>query len=415
MNVRFSIAHKNDPSSLILCHVTWKGRRVRITSGLSCKPCDWNQTEQSVKDSPEINKKLEALVKSCHIFYDYNLEKGVIPSVKDFQAHIKEKTTPALKAPAPVNQKNNLLSDFEKFIDTAADGSRLNQGRQFAQNTIVNYRTVLGHLKSFSNKYHFKLKYENMTDIFYDKFCDYLIKKGLTANSQGRMISVVKTFLRYALDKGLHNNAAFISKFHIHTKDSTLIALTMPEIKEIINLDLSGNEKMKLTRDNFLIQCFTGLRFSDLKRLQPNNVDYYNMVINIVAQKTQDMLTIPITDIMRPYIGSYIFYVPKLSLYNRNIKALCKLAGINQPIERTKFIGGRPLTETKAKYELISSHTARRTFVTLSLSLGILPKHIMGITGHKQLQTMEKYIKFAQGESLAAVSSAWDRVTVEKE
>jgi adenylate cyclase class IV len=62
---------------------------------------------------------------------------------------------------------------------------------------------------------------------------------------------------------------------------------------------------------------------------------------------------------------------------NDYLKELGKFAEIEQPVQKVKFIGSRRIEEKVPKYELITTHTARRTFVTLSLEKGIRPETVM--------------------------------------
>jgi hypothetical protein len=78
---------------------------------------------------------------------------------------------------------------------------------------------------------------------------------------------------------------------------------------------------------------------------------------------------------------------------NDYLKEPGKFAGIDQPVQKVKFIGSRPVEETVPKIELITTHTVRRTFVTLSLEKGIRPETVLKITGQKNSKTLMKYVQ----------------------
>src|SRR5690606_20228421 len=82
--------------------------------------------------------------------------------------------------------------------------------------------------------------------------------------------------------------------------------------------------------------------------------------------------------------------------YNQYIKEVCKIAGIDTPTLITSWKGGKRIDEIKLKYELISSHTARRTFITRLLRKGLLPEQIMKITGHRNRRSFDEYVKITQ-------------------
>lgn len=77
---------------------------------------------------------------------------------------------------------------------------------------------------------------------------------------------------------------------------------------------------------------------------------------------------------------------------NRYLKELCRLAGIDDQIRITTYKGNERLDEIKHKWELVGTHTGRRTFIVNALSLGIPPNIVMKWTGHSDYNAMKPYI-----------------------
>ena len=77
---------------------------------------------------------------------------------------------------------------------------------------------------------------------------------------------------------------------------------------------------------------------------------------------------------------------------NEHLKELAKRAGITAPTERVRYAGGQRRTLTSPKHEFVTTHTARRTFVTLALEAGVRPEVVMRITGHKSLAAFRRYV-----------------------
>ena len=71
---------------------------------------------------------------------------------------------------------------------------------------------------------------------------------------------------------------------------------------------------------------------------------------------------------------------------------LCQLAGINEPIRITTYTGNQRKDDIKEKWELVGTHTGRRTFIVNCLSLGIPPNVVMKWTGHSDYKAMKPYI-----------------------
>ena len=77
---------------------------------------------------------------------------------------------------------------------------------------------------------------------------------------------------------------------------------------------------------------------------------------------------------------------------NRSLKDLCQLAEINEPIRITTFKGNVRKDTVHPKWELVGTHTGRRTFIVHALSLGIAPNVVMKWTGHSDYKAMKPYI-----------------------
>ena len=80
---------------------------------------------------------------------------------------------------------------------------------------------------------------------------------------------------------------------------------------------------------------------------------------------------------------------------NRTLKEVCKQAGIDAPVTRLRYSGSQRIEETIPKYEAVSSHIGRHTFVVQALTLGIPSEVIRKFTGHKSEKTMRPYVAIA--------------------
>ena len=85
------------------------------------------------------------------------------------------------------------------------------------------------------------------------------------------------------------------------------------------------------------------------------------------------------------------------------------MAEINESVIVTKYRGLEKVEFLEPKYNFISSHTARRTFVTLSLEKGMRPETVMSITGHKDYKTFKKYIKLTDKVKMNEMNQIWSK------
>ena len=94
---------------------------------------------------------------------------------------------------------------------------------------------------------------------------------------------------------------------------------------------------------------------------------------------------------------------------NEYIKEIGGLAEVDELVSIEKFNGSKKLTITKQKYHLLTTHTARRTFVTLALEKGIRAEVVMAMTGHKNYKTFKKYIKITDKVMQNEMNRVWSR------
>lgn len=95
-------------------------------------------------------------------------------------------------------------------------------------------------------------------------------------------------------------------------------------------------------------------------------------------------------------------------MLNRHLKELAALAGIDTHTERTHYAGGTRYTHLAPKYEFVTTHTARRTFVTLALEDRLRPELIMKITGHKDLKSFNRYVNVTEDVVLMEFARVYD-------
>ena len=89
---------------------------------------------------------------------------------------------------------------------------------------------------------------------------------------------------------------------------------------------------------------------------------------------------------------------------NRDIKELCHLADIDEEIRVTTYKGNVRTDESQLKWELVGTHTGRRTFIVNALSMGITPNVVMKWTSHSDYKAMMPYIDIV--DSIKASSMA---------
>ncbi len=131
-----------------------------------------------------------------------------------------------------------------------------------------------------------------------------------------------------------------------------------------------------------------------MQQLSPYQVVKHTWTFRSV--KTEKLMHIPFVGwsaeaelIAKKYKFHFPQYTPQY--FNRTLKSICKAAGINTQVRLTRYQGSKEIIIEKLKHDLITSHTARRTSVSLLLAKGVPPTVVMKLTGHTDITTMMKY------------------------
>lgn len=274
------------------------------------------------------------------------------------------------------------------------------------------YRQAKQNLLDFSKDTSYNVQFETMTNEFRNDFIHYLRhNKKYAETTIHRKLKFIKTIVHYALDCGYITGLRInLRKFGVADVIPDKIALTQTELKEIENLDLTKNPRLDKIRDRFLIGCYTGLRFSDFIRLNKNHIvdDAY---IQLKQEKTKDFNTQPFWDEVRKIFEKYDYELPKPiseSNFNLYLKEICELCdSLKKEQEITEYEMGKAKSIYKPRFELVTSHTARRTFVTLKAEQGMALEDIAIATGHKNIKTLQGYMKLdakQKADRLALIS-----------
>lgn len=181
--------------------------------------------------------------------------------------------------------------------------------------------------------------------------------------------------------------------YHIRNEESFAVSLNQDEILKINALKNLSREA-KVVRDIFITGCVTGLRFSDYSRLLCENIE--GNLIRINTTKTKVEVKIPLHWMINEVLERNNGEFPKIKsqqAFNKMLKRICKKAGITDVILIERTVAGKLMKKKYRKYELIASHTARRSFATNLYLEGIPAAKIMLITGHKTEMSFFRYIR----------------------
>lgn len=382
---------------------------MQVSTGETIHPKYWNNKTGRVSERytghSEFNQRLNDI--SFIIIDTYrkflNDQRGNDLTPDNLKKEVYNRLFNENKTVKPKNKETCFIDFIKLIIIESKAGQRINnKTSQLIKNgTIKSYQSTLNNLIKYETEKNINLKFSDINLKFYNDYVQYLNKKNYAINTIGGRIKNIKVFMKIAYNKGLTDNLDFQkTEFRKVSEDTEAIYLTEVELMQIYSLDLTNSSRLNNVRDLFLIGCYTGLRFSDLQQLRKEH--FKNNVVEITTLKTGQKVIIPQHWIISEILKKYDYNLPRMisnQKMNEYLKELGKLAQIDSIINITQNSGGLQYDKQYKKYELITVHTARRSFAT-NMYLNDIPTiSIMQITGHTSEKIFLRYIKVTKEEN----------------
>jgi hypothetical protein len=433
---------KSDPVS-ILVTVCNLNSRVTVATGEKVSPKYWNvnRVKAAYIEAPEINKQLESIESEItKVWRDDKTVKG-----ESLKSLVKD----AVKGSGSqaFSQKKTLIEIVQQFI--------AQYSKEKDKSTITKYKALLSRLIDFSKTNPVSL--ETLDHNFYDSFKNflygqpnpnypglrlfrdgdhYVMQSGAGGLPVGIFDDVVfkyftnlKVICAWAEKRG-HNVHKAYKSWEILNRSYEPISLTLDELRKIEDLVITPAKvrhlispkatnpereaerkakAMDVARDFLSLECRTGQRISDLKRFKATDIN--GNVWSFTQKKGNRMLAkainLPLVGYCAPallVLKKYNYELPKVTEHRVNlaIKEVCKLAGIAQPVCIYRWSGNKKIQIQDCKHEFISTHTGRKTFISIALQF-MSPQTVMSITGIRSYKTLKHY---DAGSEIGTIESA---------
>lgn len=404
-------ADEQEPTAIFLL-LYGDGKQVKLPTGESIHPAEWDAAEQRAKvggrgrlktseRNAVLNATLARMGAAAVACYDKGKAAGQLPTHDELRAAIKAHDPAARAADHP-----RPLPDFADRLARMVG--------VYAAATIKSHRTTYRHLARYAQRSRRPLEYGDFTREWGEAFGAWLAAGGevrlrMADSSVNKQLKNLKEFLAGAADRK--------RTLPIDTKgwkwkfaEGEVMALTAAELARIEALD-GLPPYLENARCLWLLMALTGLRYSDAMKLRPEHDK--GDVLQLVPQKTTDIsATVYIRKAARALLAKvWAGEVHEIanSTLNSYIKQVCKQAGIDEPTEKITYYGqtSRPLKEVFPKYALVGCHTARRTHITLSFSKEIPLELIMMGAGHTNAKTTLRYNQNTVARQVEVSRRAW--------
>jgi site-specific recombinase XerD len=382
-----------------------RARRMKIRTLIKVLPAQWDfykgKYKSIIKGSLELNNELDTLANSLLKAYSkFKHEKDTFDEVEVQQLLENVVVT---KTPATRNALDKAKAEFETV-----------KQQVLTAGTLKEYKTVFKSLDDYQKKEGKQLAFGSFNQAFFDRYEKFLVskdhpflkedeaKRGLFNDTIFKYCATLRSFLQWCYENGYHQNTAAFSNIKTQIKrkaKNEIVALTEEEVFQLMNKDFSAHPRLEKVRDLFCFGCFTGQRFSDIMRF--SREDFDGKKWEFLSIKVKKRVTVPFTGFIRnalPILEKYDYRLPVISnqKFNEYLKEIGELAELDQPVRIIRFSGVKEVAIRQPKYEFMSSHMARRTFVTILLEKGVPITVVQKITQHADIRTLMKYESHSQ-------------------
>ncbi|MFD1551709.1 tyrosine-type recombinase/integrase [Putridiphycobacter roseus] len=314
-----------------------------------------------------------------------------------------------------IGEDSDLLIDRIKSYKKWLPDSIRNNKKGVSDGTIRNYNTTIARLVKFEEYKGAEFSLVDIDLTFYDNYKSFAQSNlGLSLNSIGKDVKNIKAVCRYSKDRGFKvNEQVFSSNFKAPSEKTLFTTLTVNELTQIKNKDFEGKSYLENARDWLIVGCWTGCRVGDLMNLTNDNILTHksgNRIIQYTQSKTGTQVKVPIHEDVLVIIDRLNGFPRPISAvkFNDYIKTVCKLVGLTYKVKGTKQNKDTHLKETGTfeKWELIRSHTCRRSFATNHYDK-MSNKQIMYVTGHATEKMLIRYVGETESDHVEDFIDLW--------
>jgi integrase len=414
--VRFRLDHpkkdEDKPVSILVQLYVNSKMRPELATGEKVCPANWDQENERATSKHLGYKKL-----NIHL---QTISADLLQLWRDNKTlnskELRERMGHILRGAAynPTVEKKTLFIALSQFIEAYKS--------EKSENSVKMYVTLQKRLSEFDSEVS-RIDIDTLDFKFYDKFKAFLyglpnynyagyslhrqsdnsylvhhdlrgIPVGIFDDKVFKYFINLKTFLVWAEKRGHKPHPAHKSWEIIRRKYEPL-SLTMEELEKLESVQLP--EHLSVARDYLVLECRTGQRISDLKRFNRQDLDGFKWTHS--PKKGNRISNKKVTIYFKGYcapaywiLEKYNFKMPELSeqRINQSIKEVCRLAGIDKEMYIERWAGSRKVRITGKKYEFISTHIGRKTFITLALQF-MPPKLVMALAGIDSYDTLKHY------------------------
>ena len=399
---------KSDKETLILfsCYFKNENKKFVFSTGEKIMPENWDFENKF----PFVNgKKKSKFVQSIRL--QMNRYSDLFLETESLYKRINEPFTSKnlkkvfdeefKKAPSG---KNAFFDAYDEFT------AEKEKGKEWSASTIKRYKNIKNILEKFEAARKFKLTFSKIDETFHREFTSYCMDdlKHIN-NTYARNLGLFKTFMFWARKNKFTYNDSFVEFKKVERVITNQIALTIDDLNKLMQHEFES-EKLRKVRDVFVFACVTGMRFGELSLIRRSNVTNDFILLKENKDETKETREIPLTSISRYILLKYDYKLPLIANQKQNkyIKDVFQEMEYNNKVQKVTTKGKENIKEEMFFYDRISTHTARRTFITMMKRQGKSDKLIASITGHNDMKTLNQYYQISEPEKKEAMDEVFN-------
>jgi integrase len=399
---------KSDKETLILfsCYFKNENKKFVFSTGEKIMPENWDFENRF----PFLNgKKKSKFVQSIRL--QMNRYSDLFLETESLYKRINEPFTSKnlkkvfdeefKKAPS---RKNAFFDAYDEFT------AEKEKGKEWSASTIKRYKNIKNILEKFEAARKFKLIFSKIDETFHREFTSYCMDdlKHIN-NTYARNLGLFKTFMFWARKNKFTYNDSFVEFKKVERVITNQIALTIDDLNKLMQHEFES-EKLGRVRDVFVFACVTGMRFGELSLIRRSNVTNDFILLKEDKDETKETREIPLTSISRYILLKYDYELPLIANQKQNkyIKDVFQEMEYNNKVQKVTTKGKENIKEEMFFYDRISTHTARRTFITMMKRQGKSDKLIASITGHNDMKTLNQYYQISEPEKKEAMDEVFN-------
>lgn len=281
------------------------------------------------------------------------------------------------------------------------------RSRRKSEHYAAVYDAIIRHIDAFSEEFDCDIFTNSVTAEFLDDFIIYLEDQGLRHNTIVGYIQKIQTLVRRASQYNYAVDNTY-DEIDLKCEPTNAVFLSMNEITRIYYYKFEKQDRRKAKeriRDLFIVGCLTALRYSDYSTLTKDNFQGDYLVKR--TKKTNVDVKIPLHAYVKEIYAKYNGFIPCglcIQYVNKYLKVIMREIGLNDLVTYSFTKGGKLITVTREKWELISSHTARRSAATNMYLTGRMKTfEIMKLTGHRSEQNFFRYIRLTSDDTARSI------------